>query len=190
MTCWMRLTLLTLTTLTIASCAKAEMAADESATPANEEITNNQEQGVDEGGIVKNIGDHLVVLRNGWLYAVDVGESAAMAQDGALRVAPHDDLDRDVWYDEMLVNGRDIYVVGFRYGARFRGDGWQLFGWTRHGVTEIDHFVLGDDGSLERQEVVFFESNDWSRAPMAGVAPPGSRFCPSRWTKTRCSPIG
>ena len=89
-----RLAILAALTVSI-GCAKAEMApesaADSAAEVTNEEITNNQEEGVDEGGIVKNIGDHLVVLRNGWLYAVDVGQAGEMHQDAATRVAPHDD---------------------------------------------------------------------------------------------------
>ena len=37
----------------------------ESEQAENENITNNQEAEVDEGGIVKNVGDHLVILRRG-----------------------------------------------------------------------------------------------------------------------------
>lgn len=38
----------------------------------NEVIMNNQEEGVDEGGIVKNIGDYLMVLCKGCFFVVDV----------------------------------------------------------------------------------------------------------------------
>jgi len=59
------------------------MLAD-SATPAQpatlakegESITNTQEAGVDEGGIVKLHGDHLVVLRRGRLFTVKIGDGA------------------------------------------------------------------------------------------------------------------
>lgn len=39
---------------------------------SNVEIMNNQEVGVDEGGIVKNIGDYFVVLCQGRFFVVNV----------------------------------------------------------------------------------------------------------------------
>ncbi len=42
------------------------------ASAATESITNNQESGVDEGGIVKAHGDHLVVLRRGRLFTIGI----------------------------------------------------------------------------------------------------------------------
>ena len=44
----------------------------------DDSVTNVQHAGVDEGGIVKVHGDHLVVLRRGRLFTVKIG-------DGALR---------------------------------------------------------------------------------------------------------
>src|ERR1044072_4016479 len=40
-----------------------------------ESVTNTQHAGVDEGGIVKVHGDHLVVLRRGRLFTVAIGET-------------------------------------------------------------------------------------------------------------------
>src|SRR6185503_16567518 len=42
----------------------------------DESITNTQHAGVDEGGIVKLHGDHLVVLRRGRLFTVAVGDNS------------------------------------------------------------------------------------------------------------------
>src|SRR5690349_21782264 len=39
---------------------------------ADESVTNVQHAGVDEGGIVKVHGDHLVILRRGRLFTVDI----------------------------------------------------------------------------------------------------------------------
>ena len=39
-----------------------------------ESITNTQEAGVDEGGIVKAAGDYLIVLRRGRLFTVRLGD--------------------------------------------------------------------------------------------------------------------
>lgn len=92
------------------------------APPSNETITNNQEAGVDEGGIVKNIGDALVVLRKGRLYAVSVATPGAPQQTDSVAVAPSDALNQNVWYDEMLVKGDRIYVIGYRYGLQLEGE--------------------------------------------------------------------
>ena len=116
----------------------------------NAEITNNQEEGVDEGGIVKNIGDHLLVLRQGRLFSVDVAERAR--QSDSVRVALDEHLNEGVWYDEMLVRDRDVYVIGYRYVG---------VGDHTMGATEIAHFYLERDGNLSRMEVQFFESVDY-----------------------------
>src|SRR5882724_11773406 len=50
--------------------------ADGYAAKDDESITNTQHAGVDEGGIVKLHGDHLVVLRRGRLFTVAVGDGA------------------------------------------------------------------------------------------------------------------
>jgi uncharacterized secreted protein with C-terminal beta-propeller domain len=43
---------------------------------ASESITNTQAANVDEGGIVKLHGDHLVILRRGRLFTVKVGDNS------------------------------------------------------------------------------------------------------------------
>ena len=52
-----------------APLAKAEGSSSDSAR-VSESITNVQTAGVDEGGIVKRAGDHLVILRRGRLFPV------------------------------------------------------------------------------------------------------------------------
>ena len=44
----------------------------ETSKSADGSVTNVQHAGVDEGGIVKLHGDHLVVLRRGRLFTIDV----------------------------------------------------------------------------------------------------------------------
>ena len=41
-----------------------------------ESVTNTQHAGVDEGGIVKVHGDHLVILRRGRLFTVRIGDGS------------------------------------------------------------------------------------------------------------------
>ncbi len=160
----MKTWLLGLTSMALfAGCADmAGEAATDAAGATNEVITNNQEEGVDEGGIVKNIGDHLTVLRKGRLFAVDV--SGAPRQSDSVRVALDEDLNEQVWYDEMLVRGRDIDVVGYRYVAKLEDeDGPWVFDMYSYGrgTTEIAHFYLEEDGKLSRMETQFFESMDY-----------------------------
>ena len=79
-----------------------------------ESVTNTQHAGVDEGGIVKLHGDHLVVLRRGRLFTVKVG-------DGTLKpISAVDAFGPDInpsatWYDEMLVSDDTIAVIGYSY---------------------------------------------------------------------------
>ena len=100
-----------------ADTASAEMqsapAAEESEGEGDDEsITNNQEQGVDEGGIVKLHGDHLVMLRRGRLFTVDIDGSPTPIS--MIDVTPPGE-NHDAWYDEMLVHDDTIVVVGFNY---------------------------------------------------------------------------
>lgn len=121
----------------------------------NENITNNQEAGVDEGGIVKNIGDHLVVLRKGRLYVAGVANGQPASLTDSMRVARTEALNGSVWYDEMLVKGDLIYVVGYRYGVSAAGSSDGV-----RGATEIDTFRL-TNGKLARLKSMFLESNDY-----------------------------
>lgn len=141
-----------------ASANKAASGSSNSS-PRNETITNNQEQGVDEGDIVKNIGDHLLVLRKGRLFAVQVRGNGAKKQTDSIRVAPSEDLNRNVWYDEMLVKGSNIYVIGYRYLANVEGKNKEQYDWIR-GATEVSSFQL-KQGKLIRKKTLFMQSNDY-----------------------------
>lgn len=134
--------------------------ADSGSEPENENITNNQEEGVDEGGIVKNVGDFLLVLRKGRLFTVAVAESGATQLASSIRVASDEDLNQNVWYDEMLVDGDDVYVIGYRYLTEVVNSAGQRLDhiW---GATEINTFAVNADGSLVRRGSSFIESNDY-----------------------------
>ena len=95
---------------------EAPAAAAPAGEPANPEITNNQTVGVDEGGIVKQIGRYLVVLQDGRLFSADLGTGAG----APLRLADRIDVYRSPrqaasWYDEMLVLGDRILVTAYNY---------------------------------------------------------------------------
>ena len=66
-----------------------------------ESVTNTQHAGVDEGGIVKVHGDHLVVLRRGRLFTVAIGDGALKPISSVDAFGP--DLDpSSTWYDESV----------------------------------------------------------------------------------------
>ena len=124
--------------------AKA-MAPAAAADQAAESITNVQTAGVDEGGIVKHAGDFLVILRRGRLFTVRVGgnrlEPAAMVDAYAPGSNP-----QGAWYDELLIAGSTVVVIGYSYAR---------------GGTEIGLFTLGRDGSLSYRSTHHLRSFDY-----------------------------
>ncbi|WP_426735003.1 beta-propeller domain-containing protein [Myxococcus faecalis] len=107
-------------------------------------ITHNQEAGVDEGDIVKAVGDWFVVLRRGRLFTVRQGEGVLEPVTQVDAHAPG--FTRGTWYDEMLVYGRRIVVVGYSASVN---------------ATEIGLFRLDDAGGLSHQATHFISSSDY-----------------------------
>ena len=112
---------------------------------AEESVTNTQHAGVDEGGIVKVHGDHLVVLRRGRLFTVAI-------RDGALKpISTLDAFAPDInpsstWYDEMLVSNDTVAVIGYSY---------------ERGGTEVGLFDISDSGQLSYRSTYHLRSNDY-----------------------------
>jgi Beta propeller domain len=110
-----------------------------------ESLTNVQHAGVDEGGIVKLHNDHLVVLRRGRLFTVSVGDGALKLVSAVDAFAP--DIDpRNTWYDEMLISGNTIAVIGYSY---------------ERGGTEIGLFNIDRAGNLGHRATYHLRSNDY-----------------------------
>lgn len=119
--------------------------AADGADGASESITNVQTQGVDEGGIVKQAGDHLVILRRGRLFTVRVGGDELRPVAMLDAYAPGAD-PRGAWYDELLVSGSTVVVIGYSYAR---------------GGTEIGLFELGRDGALAYRATYHLRSADY-----------------------------
>jgi Beta propeller domain len=119
--------------------------ADASASES-ESITNTQEAGVDEGGIVKRAGDYLIVLRRGRLFTVRVGDDTLAPADMIDAFPPGKRNPGDTWYDEMLIHDRQVIVIGYSYGE---------FG------TELNRFDMGADGSLKWRDTHYLRSGDY-----------------------------
>lgn len=124
--------------------AATTAAGDTGGGDASSEITNVQVQGVDEGGIVKMHGEHLVVLRRGRIFSVDLAGGGMRLVDVISASAPgHAPAD---WYDEMLIRGDSIVVIGFSYRDR---------------ATEIGLFGIDATGDLEHRGSFQLRSNDY-----------------------------
>ena len=131
-----------------AAPAKAEaavLAKSASMADAADSITNVQTAGVDEGGIVKRAGDHLVILRRGRLFTVRVGGDALQPAASIDAYAPRSD-PQGAWYDELLISGSTVAVIGYSYAR---------------GGTEIGLFELGADGALAYRDTYHLRSFDY-----------------------------
>jgi Beta propeller domain len=87
-------------------------------------ITNVQTGGVDEGDIVKQIGDHLLVLQDGRIFAVNIKTMQVTDRADVYRHLDksrkkssqwEDDFEGADWYDEMLVEGDHIIITAYSY---------------------------------------------------------------------------
>lgn len=135
------------------AAAPADSPSNESdaAPDANVEITNNQETGVDEGGIVKNYKDFLVVLHRGKLAVAKISKDRMLSLVSKMDV-PAKGLDNSAWYDELLLNNNVAIVVGYR---------WHNFGDYGRGLTEVNFFRIDEKGNISRIITKFIESADY-----------------------------
>ncbi len=108
-------------------------------------LTNVQTAGVDEGGIVKQHGRHLVVLRRGRLFSLEVGGDALRAVASIDAFGPGVDPGGS-WYDEMLITGDTIAVIGYSYDR---------------GGTEIGLFDIDAEGRLAYRATYQLRANDY-----------------------------
>jgi hypothetical protein len=120
------------------AASKAQAGEDES-------VTNVQHAGVDEGGIVKLHGNHLVVLRRGRLFTIAIGGGALKPISTLDAFGPDIDPD-DAWYDEMLVSDDTVVVLGYSY---------------ERGGTEIGLFNINAAGHLRYRATYHLRSNDY-----------------------------
>lgn len=127
------------------SALSAAPASAPAAKSAEDAITNVQHAGVDEGGIVKRHGDHLVILRRGRLFTVRIGDNdltpVSVADAYGAGIEPG-----GAWYDEMLISGSTVAVIGYSYAR---------------GGTEIGLFEISNGGRLRYRATYHLRSNDY-----------------------------
>lgn len=114
----------------------------------SDSVTNTQTAGVDEGDIVKVHGKHLVILRRGRLFTVDVSGSEPRPVGMVDAYAPGAN-PGGAWYDEMLISGNTIVVIGYSYAR---------------GGTEVGLFDLDANGGLRHRATYNLRSNDYYSA--------------------------
>jgi hypothetical protein len=127
-----------------AAPARAVSASTAPAADATASITNNQEQGVDEGDIVKVRGNDLIVLRRGRLFSVRLADNRLRAVS-VISAAPPG-VSPASWYDEMLVDGDTILVTGYGYQRR---------------ATEINRFHIDADATITYRDTILLRSGDY-----------------------------
>ncbi|HEX8430216.1 MAG TPA: beta-propeller domain-containing protein [Longimicrobium sp.] len=111
-----------------------------------ESVTNVQHEGVDEGGIVKVHGGRLVILRRGRLFTVAIGGDT-LAPVSSANAYGTDVGDPDgAWYDEMLISGGNVVVIGYNY---------------ERGGTEVGLFRIDNAGHLDHRATYHFRSDDY-----------------------------
>ena len=113
--------------------------------PESDAITNVQTQGVDEGGIVKKLGDYLIVLRRGRIFSIEAGKNALRPVSSINAYGPGIS-PQGAWYDEMLISGRTIVVIGYSYAR---------------GGTEVGLFHIDEAGKLSYRNTYHLRSNDY-----------------------------
>lgn len=120
-------------------------AKSEAQSKDGESITNVQHAGVDEGGIVKVHGNHLVVLRRGRLFTVAIGDGSLKPISAVDAFGP--DIDpMHTWYDEMLLSEDTIAVIGYSY---------------QRGGTEVGLFSIDSEGHIAYRSTYHLRSNDY-----------------------------
>jgi hypothetical protein len=101
--------------------------------------------GVDEGDIVKQHGDQLVILRRGRLFSVSLGDDRLSPLAAVDAFGP--DIDpRGTWYDELLISGDQVVVIGYSY---------------ERGGTEVGLFHIDSRGKIMHRATYQLRSNDY-----------------------------
>ena len=112
---------------------------------ASRSITNNQQAGVDEGDLVKLRDNTLIVLRRGRLFTLSIEGGGIRPVDSINAFPPGVDPDDD-WYDEILVFGDRVVVIGYSY---------------ERGGTEVNRFRVDTAGKLRFEDSHHLSSDDY-----------------------------
>lgn len=137
--------IITVTATRIASQALSTPMAVTTADGVN--ITNTQVASVDEGDIVKLIGEYLLVLQDGRVFAVHYPTMRLTDRADVYRKDEDGDAIGADWYDEMLVQGDQVIITAYSY---------------EDDATEITVLRLDQaSGKVEKRGVFLISSDDY-----------------------------
>lgn len=107
-------------------------------------LTNNQVGGVDEGGVVKRLGDRVIVLRDGRLFILNIGQGDAATPILESRVDLYESPDEGTWFDELLIDGNRIVVIGYSY--QYNASSYSVLELEEDGsVRNIGRFLIASE---------------------------------------------
>jgi Beta propeller domain len=136
-------------------CAKPEDCPEEgqeivmtaSKVSAPTSITNVQAAGVDEGDIVKQIGDYFLILQDGRIFAVNTKTMQLTDRTDVYRKDERGGTEGADWYDEMLVQDDHVLITAYSY---------------MDDATEFSIFKLDQaSGKISPQGVFLISSDDY-----------------------------
>ncbi len=107
-------------------------------------MTNNQVGTVDEGGVVKRIGNRVIVLRDGRLFILNIGAGEDAEPVLESRVDLYDDPNEDTWFDELLVSDKRIVVIGYSY--QYDASSYSVYDLSDEGdVSFVGRFLVSSE---------------------------------------------
>ena len=110
-------------------------------------VTNVQSAGVDEGDIVKQIGNYLLTLQDGRIFVVDIRNMRLTDRADVYRKDEDGDTIGADWYDEMLVQDDHILITAYSYDDE---------------ATELSIFSLDQaTGKISADGVFLISSDDY-----------------------------
>lgn len=142
-------------------CAVEEVIVTGSRITSNPSVTNNQKIGVEEGDIVKQIDDFLIVLQDGRLFSINIKPDGSDGLQLVDRQEVYRSSSSRTWYDEMLVTGRSIVVTGYSYDAK---------------ASETTILTLSESGEFELEDTFFISSDDYFDTDNYATRIIGDRF--------------
>lgn len=121
-------------------------------------VTNTQVAGVDEGGVVKQVGRFLVVLQDGRLFVVDPQDGLRLVDRFNIYETPQE----NAWIDEILVEGNLVLATTYAFAAdatilnvlRIDPQSGRVSWQGRFAISSSDYFDVSDvatrliDGAL------------------------------------------
>jgi hypothetical protein len=114
---------------------------------AGDLITNNQVAVVDEGDIIKQYKNFLVILRKGRLYSINMGsdDSEKLVKIDEIN-AFSPDWEHDAYFDEILIDEGIVLVLGFNYDLD---------------SSEIIRFEISEEGYFKYKDNYLIKSSDY-----------------------------